>query len=379
LNKETNDEVDLIELLNTIWIGKWTILGFVIIPLVLLFIYDSTRVKTFTAITLILPPSTTESSKYKFLTLSPLTDLTPKILYDRYTEKLEQGTLLRDAIVESGIVKIEDYENKIEFRDAVTDLASEIKILSPVEVGSSRKGRYETIMVESKYPIITFTYNNRAKWSEFLSILNSSANEAVRKDVQNELLTVIAVKKLELDFKKEKAEVEIDNALLDYEAITERRLLFLEEQTAIAKKLGIKDSAIHPTQQLNSGNPTTLALIETSGKERPFYLNGFNAIDEEIRLIKKRVNKAGFIDGFLLKKQSLRVIDQNIEIIRLETLAKLASLTNDNFTAGVLDYDSTFYTYKSRKMLLLLITFIISFAGVVFVLLRASHQRRTKA
>jgi len=61
-----NEEINLIELMYTVWMGKWKIAAAVVISLVAVISYKSIQPKTnnFTAITEIIPISALEINKY---------------------------------------------------------------------------------------------------------------------------------------------------------------------------------------------------------------------------------------------------------------------------------------------------------------------------
>jgi hypothetical protein len=65
---------------------------------------------------------------------------------------------------------------------------------------------------------------------------------------------------------------------------------------AIARKLGIKKNTIE-SQMFDTQN-TVVTNVKT---DTPFYLRGYEAIEEEINLIKGRKNKSAFVKDFSLK------------------------------------------------------------------------------
>ena len=69
MENQNHDEVDVLKLLETLWQGKWKVLSFIIIPLAVLFIYQSFKTKNFTATTLIFPMSEEAAQKYEFFSI----------------------------------------------------------------------------------------------------------------------------------------------------------------------------------------------------------------------------------------------------------------------------------------------------------------------
>jgi len=371
MENQNKDEVDVYKILSTLWLGKWKILSFIIIPVAVLFIYESSNPKNITSSTLILPMSKDAAQKYEFLSLTSLSTLTSDGLYDRFVAKLQDVGLLREAVVKSNLVNIENYENEKKYMKEVSDIAFKIKIKSPVVMSKPLDGAYKTkLMINDRYSKIVFNHDNNINWIETLSVLNSLANQAIKEDIDIALQTAIKIKKIDLKFKKESAKLAINNALSDYDILTENKLLYLEEQSKIARSLGIATSTIK---------------AEILGKEilevpndRPFYLNGYEAIEKEIELIKQRKNKEGFVVGLLEKQQIARKYDQDIELERLEMLTNLSDIYDNNFTAGTIDYKATQTKYKSNKMLFLLIILVGAMTGALFVLFSDGFQKRKK-
>ena len=63
-SKIDNNEINLIELMYTLWEGKWKVAVAVIISLIAVISYQSTKTKNFTAITEIKPLSNLDSNKF---------------------------------------------------------------------------------------------------------------------------------------------------------------------------------------------------------------------------------------------------------------------------------------------------------------------------
>ena len=378
MENQNHDEVDVLKLLETLWQGKWKVLSFIIIPLAVLFIYQSFKTKNFTATTLIFPMSEEAAQKYEFFSLTQLSGFTSDGLHKRFIDKLQNIVLIREAIIKSSLLNIENYENEKKYIEGVSDVASRIKLKIPVVISKPLDGDYlSTHIVEAKYPTITFDYNNKIKWIETLSVLNFLANQAVKNELDVTLQTAITIKKLDLKFKKEKVQLEINNALSDFEILTEERLLFLTEQTKIARKLGIA-RASGAKSSSNADNMRKRMKEQEAPLDQPYYLNGYEAIEEEISIIKERKNKTGFVEGLMGKKQVARNYEQNNEIEQLEMMVNFSEMNSDNFTAGIIDYKSTRFSYEASRLLYLLIILVGAMTGALFVLLSDAFQKRKK-
>ena len=70
-------------------------------------------------------------------------------------------------------------------------------------------------------------------------------------------------------------------------------MAFLREQSAIARKLGVKNNTIE-TQSFGGKN----SVVTNVKTDTPLYLRGYEAIEKEIELIEARENKEAFVSGF---------------------------------------------------------------------------------
>ena len=394
---QNHDEIDLLKLLDTLWRGKWKILSFIIIPAAVLFIYKAYNAKIFTATTLIFPMSEQTAQKYelfnmvytKFHSMVDLSSFTSVGIHQRFIDKIQDVVLIREAIIKSNLLKIDQYKNEKKYNEKVAYTASKIKIKVPVVISKPFDGEKDTkLMVEDIYPTITFDYDNKSKWIETMSILNSLANQAVKNDIEITLEAAIARKQLELKFKKERVQIEINNALSDYDGKIQNRLLYLEEQSLLARKLGIAKSTstnlgIAKSTSTKLGNVKNAINANTKGStvleiinDRPYYLNGYEAIDEEISLIKQRKIKAAFVEDLISLKQLAREYEQDKEVEQLEMMVNLSDMDGDNFLAGVIDYNSTQFKYENNRMLYLLVILVGGMTGALFVLFSDAFQRR---
>ena len=75
-------------------------------------------------------------------------------------------------------------------------------------------------------------------------------------------------------------------------------MAFLREQSAIARKLGVKNNTIE--MQSFGGKDGVVTNLKT---DTLFYLRGYEAIEKKIALIEGRENKKAFVSGLLELEQ----------------------------------------------------------------------------
>ena len=205
-NKLPNDEIDLSGVIIITWKNKWKIfLITVIVLLIGIFSKINSKVseKLFLAKTEILPISTFDDYQYsafntylinlrkkdtllipnsqtnsqtndKYYDSIPysayLDHINKFYLYDLFLEKLNQKDLLKKGIKKFNFVKKENFSDNKSYENAVTKLASSIKI--------SNKS-------ENNPQYIQFKTNSKKIWEEFLSYVESSANFEIQNYLKN--------------------------------------------------------------------------------------------------------------------------------------------------------------------------------------------------
>ena len=392
--KTKNEEIDnLIELIYTLWKSKWKIVVAVVISFTAMISYQSFQTNNFTATTEIKPMSTLQLNRLYMINnlientntnsnintntntnintserdaiAEKSTKLSSTKLLNLYFEILNERTVFESAIREFNLLEASQYNNEQEYSEAIIRLASSIKILSPSVSANTKKGNLET-----SYHTINFTHHDAEKWKSILRYVDEFGNKLVKKNLvdeyNNSLLFLTDQKKYQL----EDISIKMNNHLIDYERETSDYLAYLEEQSAIAKKLGIAKNTIE-VQTFGNQN----ALLSNVQTDSPFYLRGYEAIDKEIELIELRKDKNAFIGGLFKLEKEKRAIeqDQTIERVKLALQATLPETSNE-FSAASLNIITTKFEYKDNKTMLVLAIVIGLVGGIFYVLIFNTFQ-----
>ena len=361
-----DDEIDLVELAQTVWDGRWKIVALVALSVLSVLGYQTIQPQpNFEASTEIKPITSVEAERYRQSNALGFFEVTPNTLLNLYIEQLDERTLFEEAIRKYQLLDVEKFEDKQAYEEAVISLASSIEILPPINVDGAEKGDVR------RFWTISFEYNDDAKWKSVLSFVDSNANQSVKSILQHRFRTTLSIAEKKKDFQlediqtqmanakrdfdKQMAEFElkqgfqledidtqlenavsdfdkdmdefeqnhrfqledittqIDNALRDYDRKTADRLAFLREQAAIARKLGVSKNTIE-AQMFNAQNGV-VANVKT---DTPFYLRGYEAIEKEIELIEARSDKRAFVSGLLELEQKKRELEQDKTLQRAE-------------------------------------------------------------
>ena len=388
-SKINNNEINLIELMYILWQDKWKIAAVVVILFVAVISYQSTKKKNFTAITEIKPIGTLKLNNFFMINnliektntnintdtntdtgantservaiAEKSTKMSSSKLLNLYFDVLNEKTVFENAIRELNLLEASQYNNEQEYNEAIIRLASSVKILSP---NPKKKN------LEKSYATINFKYHDVEKWKSVLIYVDEFANKLVKKLLIEEYNNTLSLLKIERKYQLEDISVKINNKINDYNREISDQMAYLEEQSAIAKKLGIAKNTIE-VQTFGNQN----ALLSNVKTDSPFYLRGFEAIDKELELIRLRKDKKAFIAGLFKLEKDKRAIeqDQTIERVKL-ALQSTLPLINNEFSAASLNAVTTKFEYKNNKKMNVLVIIIGLIAGIFYVLISNAFQ-----
>ena len=374
-----NDELNLIELIYTVWKGKWKIAAAAVIPFIVVIIYQSNQINNFYAISEIKPMSSLLLNRYS--TFNNLignaeetadskiyqNSVVPKITRERflniYIDILQNRSLIKDGILEFNLLEASQYSDAQKYSDAVTRLASSVKFKKPSVDLESRN-------LENSYYTIEFVYDDAEKWISVLKYLDEVVNKLVKKSLLEEYNNALLALKEQRKYALEDISSKINNNLIDYERETSNHLAYLKEQSEIARQLGIAKSTV----QVESFG-TQNALLSSIQADTPFYLRGYEAIDKEIELTESRNNKKAFIKGLFELEKEKRAMEQDQTIERTQLIIKSVLLSNnEQFTAASIDAITTKFKYKDNRKPRVLAIVIGLIVGLFYVIISNAFQ-----
>jgi len=380
-----NDEINLIELIYTVWKGKWKIIAVAVVITLLAFIaqttYQLTKTNSFTAITEIKPINSFAINKYFALNNTiNLTDgnfnsqkITKSNLLNLYIETLNDNSIFEDAMRKLNFLDASQYSDEQEYNEAIRKLASSVKILP--SLNDKKKDN-----IEISYQTINFVHDDAKKWKNALVYVDELTNQLVEKKIIENYNNTLSSLKQVKEYQLEDILIQINNLLIDYEREVSDHMSYLTEQSKIAKKLGIAKSTVE-VQTLGNQN----GLLSNIKTDMPFYLRGYEAIDKEIELIELRNDKKPFIEGLFILEKKKRAIEQDKTIERIELAFQSTPLANKNtfssslannneFSAISLNVLATKFQYENNKVSMPLFIIIGLIAGIFYVLISNAFQ-----
>ena len=289
-NKTDDFDINIFDLFQTIWKGKWKILLGMVVSIVSVLSYEAMQIKNFTATTDLVPISLSKQNEYIVFNdqvKHHKTFITKEALFNSYIEVLREKSLFEDAIHKYSLVDVGNFVDEQAYDEAVIKLASTVIINS--ELIHSQQSKNSNLRIRDmenrdkifeNYTTIKFSYHDEKKWKDALTYVDELANKIVKENYYNQV-----EKKMEINFKNKQASIEditltIDNSITDYDRLTSDRLAYLNEQSEIAKALGISKNSIEVVEKYDSQNALTIYKVA-----KPYYLRGYEAIDKEIGLI----------------------------------------------------------------------------------------------
>ena len=365
LSIQNGDEIDLVQLIETLWIGKWKIAWIAVIPVLLVVGFQFTQPPaSFIAKTEIRKISSVEAQRYSESNAVGFFKVSRESILGLFIEQFEERKILEEAIRKFELLDPAEYEDEKEYNDAVIKLAASIVILPPES--SDRLDARNHWKIE-------FEFNDEFKWLDALAYATAAITEKVRTELQNKFDTSLAIAKQKRAFALEDIETKISNSLIDYERKTTDRLAFLGEQAAIARKLGVPKNTIEA--QTFSAQNGMVANIKT---DTPFYLRGFEAIEKEMELLGSRNDARAFVSGLRDLEIKKRELEQDKTLERASSLFALTPiLTPAEFSAVSITVEATDFENQSRFLLWLGSAVIIGgLIGAIFVLVTDAMQKR---
>ena len=353
-----SDEIDLVELFQIIWDGKWFIAGLsslIIAPAFafLALIYEPGKKASIN----LLPLSGVQMNFYSGLNSTLSAPMTAEGFQDTFFREFYRRQTARE-IVSDNDPRIQKFDGtQSERADAIANIVSDdLSIEAP----------------ESEFltpTVINFVSSDEVSARNILSEIVLGLNRQTIFSEKSKIDNVRSTKKRSLDFEILKTELAIENIFEDYKTRIEARKVYLAEQLAIAKTIGIQDNGF--SDLLSKGSITGI-----SGQNSlPFYMRGSKAIAKELSLLEARSSS---------KEEALKHVEKYPELraklLALQTDPSIANLDKELATSPfanddqrTMNYDINSITVESTQSKLLILILVSILAGIfatVFVMIR---------
>lgn len=364
-----DDEIDLLELIKTLWEGKWTIVGITTFATSIALVVLISLPLTFTATTKIKPISAFAADAYAESNALGFFVVGQDALLNAFIGQLDDRELFVDATKALSLINPDDFDSEALYEAEVLEFVESLQLRPPVNEEGLERG------VSRRTWELVAEYDDEDKWLEALRHAERAANAEISAVIRQRFTTKVLVAERTEAFRLLDLGTSIDNALVDYDRNISDRLAFLREQAEIARELGVAKNTIEA--QTFSAQTSILASIET---DTPFYLRGYEAIEKEIQLIKSREDKQAFVTGLATLEREQRAIEQDQTTERATALFEVTPVwTAEGFEAASFTPEGTVFDAKTSKLMIFILVGLLSGMLSCIYVLVASAMRKSAA
>ena len=364
-NKQLDDEIDLSELVKTLWQGKWTIVACTCLCFVVGAAYHKFSANPFTATLEIKPITQVDAIKYSEFNALGFNPISTNYLLTSFTTKLQNRQLWLSVFDEVYNFKQNEFESLEQYNDWIRGLTYAVKF----ELPTIDKDLIEIRQQDKReFFAIKYSGDDLDKVNQIIEKVTDVANGFVKSNLATTFNNQVLLKEQSDTFTKEDLQNAIDNLLSDYDKKIANRLAFLDEQGKIARKLGIAKSTFE--SQTFQSNASSVTNVNT---DTPFYMRGFEAIEEEASLLKSRNNKSVFMPELIDLEAQVRAIEQDKTVLRAQALFEFTPLKSStaSFVAAQVDINEADIKYSRKGSLILALSLVLGgFIGIFAVFVR---------
>ena len=364
-SRQPDDEIDLSELVKTLWQGKWTIVACTCLCFVVGAAYHKFSANPFTATLEIKPITQVDAIKYSEFNALGFNPISTNYLLTSFTTKLQNRQLWLSVFDEVYNFKQNEFESLEQYNDWIRELTYAVKF----ELSTIDKDLIEIRQQDKReFFAIKYSGDDLDKVNQIIEKVTDVATDFVKSNLATTFNNQVLLKEQSDTFTKEDVQNAIDNLLLDYDKKIANRLAFLDEQGKIARKLGIAKSTFE--SQTFQSNASSVTNVNT---DTPFYMRGFEAIEEEIALVSLRKKKEEHISELIDLEAQVRAIEQDKTVLRAQALFEFTPLKSStaSFVAAQVDINEADIKYSRKGSLILALSLVLGgFIGIFAVFVR---------
>ena len=363
-----DDEIDLFELFETLWRGKWKIITTTFVAALVGITFSFDQPNSYQVSTPI-----QNGKQSVFLPYTSLNDLL----------KINQFSLPVDEqkMFEMFVAEFNDYEEMINVLSDNYFVKQSIEELDEIGkrtalIGFAKSFALKRPSRDGENWLLSFEWHDNFEGARLLddaiqqTLINTQ--KATKDNIDNLASSVDIRNSLELD------NLRNELSLIEQKQIgrENKRLQYLIEQSAIAKEIGIESNTLN-SNDLSQSSQNGISL-SVSSNAVPFYLRGYKAIEKEISLISNRSDEEALLmkSGYIEIKEKILSLENDLSSSQLRTASKL--IANDSPNKWV-EYDLEFADSKSQKKSKLYVALSILLGGMfgaMYVLVSNSIRKR---
>jgi chain length determinant protein (polysaccharide antigen chain regulator) len=373
--QQYNDEIDLADLVRSLWNGKWLVIGITLATVIAATVYVVVTPKSYTGTLYITTIPISETNKYLPLSVaieaieaseaseasefprsvleSDLNNITKDQLALLFIEDVQTYAGLKKSIEEKKYFKKLENESNVEFTRRMEAVARTFTLSKVV----NKKGEGD-----SKWLMEVTTQQPDLAIGVLADALLFS-NNRVSHSVENTFNEILNAKSRNITGKINDINI-AKNILIAQEKLkTQARLAFLNEQANLARAIKISKNTLNA-----QAFTTQSSLVSIIDQRQPYYLRGYTAIETEIDNLSSRQSPELFIPKLLDLDRQRQTLLQDKSIARLKEALKLTPIGTDAFKSAAYDLYTVQFKSTSKPKLVLTLSLVLGGMLGIFVL-----------
>jgi chain length determinant protein (polysaccharide antigen chain regulator) len=362
-SQPNNDEIDLADLVRSLWDGKWVVINTTIATVIAALIYLIAVPKTYEGALEISPLPSFQAQVYLTFNETELISIDSKQFETLFIEDILKYEALEFFLKENSYLKKLENESELEFSVRISDVAREFTVSKPNNKTDREQQPKWTIALETQQPELATKVV-----SDALSVVNDNVNRQVQSTMDRLLDAYSRGITRELKDIDTTISIAINNEKLK----TQFRLAFLDEQASLARAIGIDKNTL--TAQTFT---TQSALVTSVNKEDPFYLRGYIAIEKEMEILSSRQSPQLFIPEIISNELRKQQLLKDVSITTAKQLIALTPIGTEAFEAVSYDLASIDFQSKTKTSLILALSIVLGgMLGIFALLIRNAVGRK---
>jgi chain length determinant protein (polysaccharide antigen chain regulator) len=357
-----DDEIDLLELFKTLWDGKWKIIATTFVSAVIGVVFSVNKPNSFEVST---PIKIAKPSVFlQYTSLNSF--LKQKSLYFNNTGyKFDSESIFKAIIVE-----FNDYEEMSDVLSEDEFVKQSVKGLDDSEkqkalIGFAKEFQIVPLSINEKKWLLKFKWHNDYEGRRLFSDALQKTLINIQKISKNNVDELAEAIERQNSYQLEKLQDDLKAIKQNEKEKLKKRVIFLNEQYAIAIELGIESNKLDASALTqNMQNQISLSI---NPNDVPYYLRGSKAIKREIELIQNRTEEEILLmaDDYVKVNEKIAFLQNDNSSFQLKNAAKL--IESDDPKDWV-QFDLELADAKSQKKLKLYIALSIVLGGLVGVM-----------
>ena len=273
-NQSFNDEIDLADLVKSLWNGKWLVIGVTFVSVMLALAYLVLTPKTYIGSLEIAALPNAKADVYTELNATGFVAVDEQVLLKLFIEEVKSYNSIEHFIKTYGYIEQQRDETDQEFAFRLRSTAYDFSLVPPTPESAKNFQPNWVLNITTKNPAMA----NRII-TDSLVLSNQTVNEQIGTTFQ---------RRREEQARKNKYAIEDQDlrkqrVFVAYEMDTAVKLALLGEHALIARELDLSDGSFSAQAYSNAST-----IVASVGKDNPIYLRGYLAIEKEINTILTR-------------------------------------------------------------------------------------------